>query len=421
MKNKLLWISLIILVFLLKLTPIFSYGIAQKYIKKNDYQKAYPFIKTAYSFNKKNQDYRYYYVLSMTNLSPSLDIQKELFLMSKDTLKDSAQNLAEIKISKWRQNLLYNIGDNYIEQAPFEKGVLRWDKFPLKIVIINKSNENLPSYYKTEILRAFAQWQTSTGFVKFVTTNKKSDAQISVTIMQLPQNVCKGNQCKYVIGHTTPDYSGKILKKMNIVLYSKDPLGNFFSDKELYNTILHEIGHALGIMGHSYNSGDLMYMAADNNKFYSQYRSSFQYLSSKDINTIKLLYKLTPNITNSNKINTKGLIYAPIVLGTSKEISMRKLKEAKNYVKNAPKLPGGYIDLGIAYSELNKYSQAIKAMQKAYELSSTDNEKYMSAYNLAIIYLNSGDKDNALKSAQIAKQISNTEEINNLINQIKYH
>ena len=87
---------------------------------------------------------------------------------------------------------------------------------------------------------------------------------------------------------------------MTIILYSKDPFGNFFSDKELYNTILHEIGHALGIMGHSYSSEDLMYMATDNDSnFYAPYRSSFQYLSSKDINTIKLLYKMFPDISNT--------------------------------------------------------------------------------------------------------------------------
>ncbi len=130
--------------------------------------------------------------------------------------------------------------------------------------------------------------------MKFAPTQNHSEANIIVKIKPLPSDVCNGNECRYVVGYTTPDFKGHILNKMTIVLYSKDPHGNFFSDKELYNTALHEIGHALGIMGHSYSSDDLMYMASDNNNFYTPYRSSFQYLSSQDINTIKLLYKLIP-------------------------------------------------------------------------------------------------------------------------------
>ena len=163
-----------------------------------------------------------------------------------------------------------------------------------------------------------------------------------------------------------------------------------------------------------------MYMASDNNNFYTPYRSSFQYLSSKDINTIKLLYKLIPDITNSEKINTKGLVYAPIILGTSKDISSRKLKEAQNYIKQAPDLAGGYIDMGIAYSELNKTNDAIKAMQKAYELSKTDNEKYISLYNLSAVYMNAGQLDKALSYANEAKKIADTDEIKDLITNINH-
>ena len=406
----------------LKATPVCFYYQGKSALDKKDYIKAHKCLKNAYNFDKKNKDYRYYYVQSLLRLSPTVTVQKEMFNVASSDDKDSAQTVAEAKIAEWRNNILSNIGNNYIEQAPSDKGIVRWsiEKFPLKIALVNQSNVEIPEYYNNEVYRAFSQWEVSSQILKFSSTNNANDADILVKFENLPSDVCNGNDCKYVVGFTTPSIKNNILKKMTITLYTKDPNGNYFSDKELYNTILHEAGHALGIMGHSYSSDDLMYMATEGSNFYTPYRSSFQYLSSQDINTIKLLYKLVPAITNSEKVNTKGLVYAPIVLGTSKEVSLRKLKDAQNYVKSAPDIPGGYVDLGIAYAELNKTHEAVKALQKALTLSKSDSDKYISYFNIAVVFVNSGDTKNALEYALKAQSISNNDEINELITNIRH-
>lgn len=406
----------------LKATPVWFYYQGKSALDKKDYIKAHKCLKNAYNFDKKNKDYRYYYVQSLLRLSPTVTVQKEMFNIASSDDKDSAQTVAEAKIAEWRNNILSNIGNNYIEQAPSDKGIVRWsiEKFPLKIALVNQSNVEIPEYYNNEVYRAFSQWEVSSQILKFSSTNNANDADILVKFENLPNDVCDGNGCKYVVGFTTPSIKNNILKKMTITLYTKDPNGNYFSDKELYNTILHEAGHALGIMGHSYSSDDLMYMATEGSNFYTPYRSSFQYLSSQDINTIKLLYKLVPAITNSEKVNTKGLVYAPIVLGTSKEISLRKLKDAQNYVKSAPDIPGGYVDLGVAYAELNKTHEAVKALQKALTLSKSDSDKYISYFNIAVVFVNSGDTKNALEYALKAQSISNNDEINELITNIRH-
>ncbi len=406
-----------------KLMPSYYYRRGLNYYKNQDYVKAYTNLKKAYLADSKNKDYRYYYAKTLTNLTPGITVQKEIFEIASGKELDSAQQVADMKISEWQRKVFNLTGDNYIEQAPFDRGILRWDKtkFPLKTAIIDESG-NLPDYYKTEIMSALSQWQDSTGFIKFTMTDNSKNAEIIIKITETPKNTCTQDGCKYVAGYTTPEIKGNLLKKSTITLYSKDPYGNYFSDKEIYNTILHELGHALGIMGHSYSTGDLMYMTTENsNSFYAPYRSSFQYLSSQDINTIKLLYMLLPQITNTpmKEFNTKGLIYAPVILGTSEEISSRKLAEAKNYIKNAPELAGGYIDLGVAYAELNKTSSAVKAMKKAYKLAQTKNEKYMACYNLSAIYMNSGHLEEALKYALQAKGIIDSSEVQELITNIE--
>lgn len=428
-KNKpitfLIFLLSIIFVLIFNILPSFYYKKGLKLYNNQNYAKAYTYLKKAYDLEPNNKDYRYYYVRNLCNLTPTIAVQKEVFEIATGNELDSAQNIADKQVREWRNTILDSIGDNYIEQVPFDKGILRWDKnkFPLKVFIEATTESNFPDYYNTQILTAIAQWQASSGFVTFARTNNKKNADIVIKIADLPGNNCKEQGCKYVVGFTIPEIKGDLLKKSTITLYAKDPYGNFYSDKEIFNTVLHELGHALGIMGHSYSTGDLMYMETDTSKnFYTPYRSSFQYLSSKDINTLKLLYLLLPQITNTPKkdFNTKDLIYAPIILGTSAEISSRKIEEAKNYIKNAPELSGGYIDLGIAYAELNKTADAVKAMKKAYSLAKDDNDKYLVCYNLSAIYVNSKHYKKALKYAKEAQAISNTEEIQDVITNIEH-
>lgn len=400
-----------------KSAPVIYYNHGKNYLQKQDYVNAYKNLKKAYYLNKKNKDYKYYYVQSLIKLSPTLNIQKEIFKISEMQEQDSAEQLASDKINKWRTYILNNIGENYIEQVPGESGIIRWDlkKIPLKIYI--QSDTIVPSYYRTQIINSLQQWQLSAEFIKFAFTDKPSKAELLIKIKPTPKNICDNNSCRYVTGYTEPKYKGNILKKMEITLYSTEPGGNFFSDKQIYNTSLHEIGHALGIMGHSYSKSDLMYMET---KFYSPDKTSFNYLSAKDLNTIRLLYKLIPDITNNPNPDTKGLIYAPIILGSNKQINLKKLREAQNYIKNAPDLPGGYIDLGIAYTELGNRKEAIKALEQAVKLSKTDNDKYISYFNLAIIYFNNKDTSKASDYAVKAQNISDTEDIKELIMEINH-
>ncbi len=425
MKNKTILLLFLLLIFsvCLKFVPDFYYHRGMGELNRKDYVSAYKNLKKAYSLNDKNKDYRYGFVEALSHLAPSITVQKQVFEIANDSYNDSAHQKALNIIGQWREKITIDFGDNYIEQVPTDTQIIRWDesKFPIKTAITSDSKEVLPEYYKTEILKALSQWQASTGFIKFQTVDNVKNANIVIKITPTPANICNESICRYVVGYTTPDYSGKKLNQMVITLYDKDANGNFFSDKELYNTILHETGHALGIMGHSYSSEDLMYMDNTENKtFYAPYRSSFQYLSSKDINTIKLLYKLLPDITNSDKVDYTNLIYPPIVLGTSEQINNRKINEAKNYIRKNPKLMMGYIDLASAYSTAGKDKESLKILHKALSLANTENEKYICFYNIAVVYLNLNNPDKALTYANKAKEISDDNSVKDLIMNITH-
>lgn len=403
--------------------PYFSFNIGKNAYEKNDYLKAFSTLAFSYKMHKDNEDYRYYYVLTLIKLKPALKVQKDLFELSQSKIDDSAKRIAAEKINDWRLNVNYNAGNNYIYNAPSERGIVRWDenKFPLKVFL--KNLDSVPDYYKTEINSAFAQWQNSVDFLQFEYVNKPSSANIIVEIAPLPKNVCKGSECQYIVGYTVPKIKNNLLKKMTITLYDKTPTGEYFSDKELFNTIMHELGHALGIMGHSYYEGDLMFVSTtSNNRFDStRARSSFQFLTSSDINTLRLLYKLIPNVSNTpvEKLDTTGLIYAPILIGSSEEMHQRKIREALSYIEQAPEMSGGYVDLAIAYSELNQNDKAIQAFKQAIKYAKSDAELYLAYYNLAVLYSSLNNKNKALKYAQKAKKINSTDEVIELISKLK--
>ena len=414
---------LALLLFFVYFVPFLSFYIGKEAFLKQNYIKAFKMLAYPYHLHRNNSDYRYYYAQTLTHLKPILRIQKDLFEISQSLNDDAARHIAVSKINEWRDNVNYNTGNNYIYNVPSEKGIIRWDtaKFPLKIAIENA--DNVPGYYRTEILEAFKQWSDAVDILSFNLVKKPAEADVLVTIAPMPANVCKGGDCQYIVGFTVPTIKHHILKKMTVTLYDKTPDGNYFSKKELFNTIMHELGHALGIMGHSYYEGDLMFVSttANNELDYLRSNSSFQFLTDSDINTVKLLYKLIPDVCNTSveELDTAGLIYAPIVIGSSREINERKVQEALSYIAEAPKMSSGYVDLAIAYSELGDNKKAIESFEKALQFAKSDSELYLVYYNLAVQYASMSKRSKALKYAQMAKEIDATDEVIELISKLR--
>lgn len=425
-------IGIILMIFTYAFTcvipDIFLHSGKQAYNNKN-YQKAYSNLDIAVKLNKRNRDARYYFVQTLIKMRPTLLVQRKLFELSQNKFSDSADVIAEQQILKWRDDIFANIGDNYIENVPFNNKILRWDttKLPLNVNIQNLAQGNIPQYYMEEIRKAFIQWQESTdGLVKFNFIDNPKQAQILVKIISDDKRTsCKQEECKYVAAYTEPTLNGDLLSKMTISLYDVNGINQYFTQRQIYNIVLHEIGHSLGIMGHSQNKDDLMYMERNPSNDMASEKSDFQLLSQTDLNTINLLYKLVPDITNTslNDFNTNHQFYAPIVMGSETEIGSRKELEAKNYIKGAPNLPNGYIALSEAYVENQEYGKAIEALNKALSLSSTTNEKFVIYYNMSIIYMNVQDWDNSLKYAQMAKQLrySSASDIDGLIAAINFN
>jgi predicted Zn-dependent protease len=151
--------------------------------------------------------------------------------------------------------------------------VVKWSKMPLKVYIQSGK-------YNASAKNAFIEWQNKTkGNVMFVFVDKPNEAQITVYFKSDISQTSLGD----ALGVTKVAFNAnKTLQRAQIDIKSVTQSGAEQSLKQVYSVTLHEVGHALGIRGHSRNPYDVMYESDDN------YRNI---LSNRDINTIKAIYK----------------------------------------------------------------------------------------------------------------------------------
>ena len=129
--------------------------------------------------------------------------------------------------------------------------------------------------YTSTVYDAFREWMVAGGgCLRFVDANNEKYANIRVYFVE---NL-SGNQ----VGLTQHYSAGKYMTRANIqIRYKRLNSKQTISKREAYAIAVHEIGHALGIMGHSSNRNDIMYPDTSVIGIHA---------SNRDFNTIREFY-----------------------------------------------------------------------------------------------------------------------------------
>lgn len=132
-----------------------------------------------------------------------------------------------------------------------------------------------PSPYAPGIYDAFREWMVAGGgCLKFIDSNTEKNANIRVYFVER----LSGNKA----GVTYHRSAGKYMVSADITIGYKDLYKDrYLSKEEIYAVAVHEIGHALGIMGHSSDRNDIMYPNTNNIGIHA---------SARDFNTIREFY-----------------------------------------------------------------------------------------------------------------------------------
>ncbi len=374
-------------------------NMANFHYKHNNISKSQIYYEKSFAHGNIDTDTRLFYVNSIINSPLTLSSQEKLVRIAEDKLQDRASYKAKEFLYNLKREIHNQYPLNYVKQATYNQQIVHWGKFPVTYTFLNP--EVAPAEYVEEINQAFSMWER-VG-IPFTRTSGKAD--ITVDFLNTKTDDIENGK-KYVVAYTVPNISTTKLLGMNIHFYIQSPDGNFFSNNQIYNTALHEIFHALGFMGHSFEPDNIMYLAKDRENIINDTRVN---LTEADISTLKLLYKIKPDITNDNKLKSEYVPY--LVLGDEEEINISKVREAKNYIYNAPALPSGYIDMAESLVAQKKYSEAIKNLEKALRLADNDEIRYIVYYDLAVAYNYINHPEMAYDYITRAENIKSDEEL----------
>ena len=374
----------------------------KKYLEVHEYKKAMNMFKLAGDAKPYDEDPIYYQAVALSKMPLTYENQKALYEISQLEDFDKASKYADAVLTNIRKQIDKKIGSNYVDNVLYDDIVFRWntDK-PINYFISN--NSNVTREYMDTIRSAFSLWSTaSNGELIFRETMTSSDADIIVSLLN--NIVMNSNRVSDInkSGNVTPIINNNVLEKVEVDLKTNYTNGRPYELGGFRMVAQHEIGHALGIWGHSSNPNDIMYYAGD----YINEVNPNKSFSKRDINTLNLLYKMVPDIINT-PIDPKeydNLFYHYIITtfpGEDFELEMQRLLASlRDDTRNIP----AWVDLAINYGIKKQYKRSNTILKSILPLTRNYSQfQFVILYNMAANYYKMKDYRTTEKLLQMTK------------------
>jgi predicted Zn-dependent protease len=329
---------------------------------------------------------------------------------------------------------LFTKGPDYLNLMNEGGYLARWSilKQPIRIYVNGnpKGLQNFQAGFTAQVHKAAEAWLTALEHridIAWVKQSATADIKVDWTNQIETKGFSNKSGVSYTAGVTRPLIIDNQLRTMDITLATFDLRQKPNTTNDIYILALHELGHALGLRGHSVTPTDIMFSQP----------SGLKGLSPQDITSIRRLYAQPVAITNLPK---------PIIRSTSHSNQNKQLTENNTIGRNNAKatqvtelskqitqleahiLTQGsglaYQNLGALYFQKGKlltsmgrlptadkppehwYKQALVQMSKAIEKEPLDAFAYA---NRAIVYRQLQQPAMALTDLQHAVQLQPNE------------
>jgi predicted Zn-dependent protease len=175
--------------------------------------------------------------------------------------------------------------DNYLFYVT-PKGLCRWTPgtMPLKVYVNSGKNcKGFQPEFQSVLINSFLTWQNATrGMIRFVPVDDFRVANVECKWTDSAANLTLAAEA----GDAKIESFRNNIYRATITILTCRPEApeETLSLALLQQVCLHEIGHALGLNGHSDRAQDIMYCSTNPNVEHPQ-------LTQRDINTLYLLYQ----------------------------------------------------------------------------------------------------------------------------------
>ena len=275
--------------------------------------------------------------------------------------------------------------DSYFRNVAKNGKIIRWNKstFPLKVYV--QDSADVPGYYRDVVMSAYQAWQrASDGLVTFDFVEDASDADMKCYF--------KNTDNTKSIGVHAFTINGNKITASTIIFNKVDAKGHSLDSKQLFSSALQEIGHSLGITGASPSIYDVMYPVGT--KFNTE-------ITARDLKTLALIYSVKPDVTNVPLTTTEQsqLFTVSEILNT---LNVPVSKDTKNLDGVVASDVSTHLALAEEYRRRAEYTKAAKEYQAVAQAKTDRRSKSEVYYEIAVMYLDAEEFDNAKSCAEIA-------------------
>ena len=274
--------------------------------------------------------------------------------------------------------------DSYFRNVCKNGRLIRWNKNSMPLQVYIEDSTSVPSYYREVVMSAYQAWQrASEGLVRFEFVESPSEADMKCYF--------KNNDNKNSIGVHAFSVNGSAITDSNIIFNKTDNKGYSHDSKQLFSSALQEIGHSLGLTGASPSIYDVMYPIGT--KFNTE-------ITPRDLKTLALLYSVVPDVTNEPLTTEQKaqLFTATEILATLNV----PVTDETNLEEFVPADVASHLALAEQYRKRAEYTKAAKEYEIVAQTKTDRRSKSEVYYEIAVMYLDAEEYDNAKSCAEIA-------------------